>query len=199
MFFGTSPDTSHYSPLSRTDVNGSTSWIKPTFNGNLAAINSLFTQHHFPACLSCFRVTMTVYSLDYIAWTFNVLSQTFSRPASNNFYSAILIEPHSGSSLGLRPVILMFWPTSCVHANTLNAPGSEIDPERVHWGQTPFRVNDDPEISQLDAECDPELGQSDPIICQVCRKLTKFRVIFDPEWSLGPNGPFSGSRWSGCF
>ena len=24
------------------------------------------------------------------------------------------------------------------------------DPERVHWGQTPFRVNDDPEISQID-------------------------------------------------
>ena len=30
----------------------------------------------------------------------------------------------------------------------------------VHWGQTPFRVNDDREISQLDAEYDPELGQS---------------------------------------
>ena len=47
---------------------------------------------------------------------------------------------------------------------TLKTPGSEIDSERVHWGQTPFRVNDDPEISQLDTECDPELGQSDPII-----------------------------------
>ena len=22
--------------------------------------------------------------------------------------------------------------------------------KRVHWGQTPFRVNDDPEISQID-------------------------------------------------
>ena len=38
--------------------------------------------------------------------------------------------------------------------------------KRVHWDQTPFRVNDDPEISQLDAKYDPELGQSDPIICQ---------------------------------
>ena len=38
--------------------------------------------------------------------------------------------------------------------------------KRVRWGQTPFRVNDDPEISQLDAKYDPELGQSDPIICQ---------------------------------
>ena len=37
--------------------------------------------------------------------------------------------------------------------------------KRVHWGQTPFRVNDDPEISQLDTKYDPELGQSDPIIC----------------------------------
>ena len=43
---------------------------------------------------------------------------------------------------------------------TLKTPGSEIDPERVHWGQTPFRVNDDPEISQLYTECDPELHGS---------------------------------------
>ena len=34
----------------------------------------------------------------------------------------------------------------------------------VHWGQTHFRVNDDPEIGQLAAEYDPELGQSDLII-----------------------------------
>ena len=76
---------------------------------------------------------------------------------------------------------------------TLKIPGSEIDPERVHWGQTPFRVNDDPEISQLDAKCDPELDQSDPIICHVCRKLRNFRVIFGPEWSL------ANARWPGCF
>ena len=82
---------------------------------------------------------------------------------------------------------------------TLKTPGSEIDPERVHWGQTPFRVNDDPEISQLDAECDPELGQSDPIISQVCRKLTNFRVIFDPEWSLAPMDPFPGHADPGVF
>ena len=83
---------------------------------------------------------------------------------------------------------------------TLKTPGSEIDPEeRVHWGQTPIRVNDDPEISQLDAECDPELGQSDPIISQVCRKLTNFRVIFDPEWSLAPMDPFPGHADPGVF
>ena len=82
---------------------------------------------------------------------------------------------------------------------TLKTPGSEIDPEKVHWGQTPFRVNDDPEISQLDAECASEPGQSDPIICQVCRKLTKFRVIFDLEWSLAPMDPFPGHADPGVF
>ena len=82
---------------------------------------------------------------------------------------------------------------------TLKTPGSEIDPERVHWGQTPFRVNDDPEISELDMEYDPELGQSDLIICQVGRKLTNFRVIFDPKWSLTPMDPFPGHTDPGVF
>ena len=79
----------------------------------------------------------------------------------------------------------------CLRAYALKTPGSEIDPKKVYLGQTPFRVNDDPDISQLDAECDPEMGQSDPIICQVCRKLTNSRVMFDPEWSLAPLDPFS--------
>ena len=33
--------------------------------------------------------------------------------------------------------------------------------KRVHWGQTPFRVNDDREISQIDkqwGQFDPTLG-----------------------------------------
>ena len=38
----------------------------------------------------------------------------------------------------------------------------------------------------------PELGQSDPVICKVCRKLTDLRVIVDPEWSLAPMDPFPG-------
>ena len=59
-------------------------------------------------------------------------------------------------------------------------------PERDHWGHIQFRVNDDPEIGQLAAEYDPELSQSDPIICKVCRKLTKFCVTFDPECSMTP-------------
>ena len=33
--------------------------------------------------------------------------------------------------------------------------------KRVHWGQTPFRVNDYLEIRQLDTEYDPELGKFD--------------------------------------
>ena len=68
-------------------------------------------------------------------------------------------------------------------------PGSEIDPERVHWGQTPFRIKGDPEISQLGTECDPEVGQSDPICCQVCRNLTNSRSSLTmngvwPQWTL---------------
>ena len=79
---------------------------------------------------------------------------------------------------------------------TLRTPGSEIDPERVHWGQTPFRVNDDLENSKLDTECDPELGQSDPIICQVCRKLTNFGSSLT---RLAPVDPFPGQVDPGVF
>ena len=60
---------------------------------------------------------------------------------------------------------------------TLKHPGQR-DPEKGSiGGQTPFRVNNDPEISQLDPKYDPELGQSDPIICQF-------------DW-------FPGDRWPG--
>ena len=59
------------------------------------------------------------------------------------------------------------------------------DPERVHWGHTQFWVNDDSEFGQLAAAYDPELGQSDTIICQACRKLTKFWFTFDTELSRG--------------
>ena len=41
-----------------------------------------------------------------------------------------------------------------------------------------------------------ELGQSHPIILSV---LTDFRVIIDPEWSLAPIGPFSGSQLTRMF
>ena len=78
--------------------------------------------------------------------------------------------------------------------------------KRVRWGYTPFRVNDDPEISQLDAKYYQELGQSDPIICQLWVNLTPlfvnltdFRVTVDPEWSLAPTDSFPGHGWPGCF
>ena len=63
---------------------------------------------------------------------------------------------------------------------TLKTPGSNLTRKGIiAWGQTPFRVNGDPGISQ-----------SDPIICQFCGKLTDFRVILDPEWSLAPMDSF---------
>ena len=67
--------------------------------------------------------------------------------------------------------------------------------KRVHWGQTPFRVKDDPEISQLDAKYDPDLGQSDPIICQ----FDWFPGHRWPGMEFGPNGPFSGLRLTRVF
>ena len=62
-----------------------------------------------------------------------------------------------------------------------------------------FRVNDDPEISQLDAEYDPELGQSEPIIGQVCRKLTKYLGHHWPRMEYDPNGTFNFPGNFDCF
>ena len=85
------------------------------------------------------------------------------------------------------PRMLIIWPYLSDLSYVMHSKNTriELDQERVHWGQTPFRVNDGPEISQPGAEYDRELGQSDPIICEVCGKLTDFRVI-DPEWGLSP-------------
>ena len=52
---------------------------------------------------------------------------------------------------------------------------------------------------QLDAEYDPELGQSVPITGHVCGELTDFRVIVDPEWSLAPMDPFPCHADPGVF
>ena len=70
--------------------------------------------------------------------------------------------------------------------------GVELDPEIK--GSIGAKL---PIPRQIDSEYDPELGQFDPIICQVgqvCRKLTKFRgVTFVwtwPQWTLWPDaGP----------
>ena len=43
---------------------------------------------------------------------------------------------------------------------TLKTSGSNATREGS-WGQTTFRINDDPEISQPDTEYDPELRQCD--------------------------------------
>ena len=88
--------------------------------------------------------------------------------------------------------------TAYLHAKN-TGPGSAWPIKGSIWGQTPFRVNNDPEISQLDAEYDPELGQSDPIIGQVCRKLTKFRVTFDTEQSITQMDPFPGHTEPGVI
>ena len=79
---------------------------------------------------------------------------------------------------------LFYWDT-LIHSKT---PGSNLTmQERVNWGQTPFRIKSMNRKSvNLMAEYDPEMGQSDPFICQVCRKLTKFWVTFDPELSMTP-------------
>ena len=76
-----------------------------------------------------------------------------------------------------------------------------FNPERVHWGQTPFRVNDDPEISQPDAEYDPELGQYDPIICHSSlRKADRFPGHPWHGMAFGPNmDPFRVGFDSGVF
>ena len=55
-----------------------------------------------------------------------------------------------------------------------------------HWWP-PKSVN-----RQFAAEYDQELSHSDLIICQVCKKLTKFRVTFDPELGPSPIDPFQG-------
>ena len=71
---------------------------------------------------------------------------------------------------------------------TLKTPGSAVTRKRVHSGQTPFRVNDDPEISQID----PALGH-------ISRQVDWFPGHRWPGMEFGPNGPFSRSRWPGCF
>ena len=73
----------------------------------------------------------------------------------------------------------------------------QIDPEKVHWEQTLFPVNND-QGNQSTCRGILPLGQSDPVICQVCGKLIKIRVSgvpSDPELhEYDPNGPFSGSH-----
>ena len=64
------------------------------------------------------------------------------------------------------------------------------DPERVHWGQTPFRVKDDPEIGQLSADVTNNGVRLTQLWVIFRVRLTDIRVIVDPEWSLAPMDPF---------
>ena len=85
--------------------------------------------------------------------------------------------------------------------HSLKHPGQR-DRKRVHWGQTPFRVKDDPEIGQLCSRLDKIMGSDSTQLWVTFRvKLTDFRVIFvDPEWTLGPNGyPFPGQFLTRVF
>ena len=70
--------------------------------------------------------------------------------------------------------------------------GFKRDPGSVILSHTRYRVNNDPEIGQRAEKYDPELGQSDPVICHVCTKITKFWVTFDPELGPTPMDPFPG-------
>ena len=66
----------------------------------------------------------------------------------------------------------------------------KLDPERVHWGQIPFLVKDDPEIGQLSADLKNN-GVSLTLLWVIFRvRLTDFRVIVEPEWSFAPMDPF---------
>ena len=81
----------------------------------------------------------------------------------------------------------------------LKTPGSAWPGKRVHWGQTPFWVKDDPEIGQLSADLTNNGGRLTQLWVTFCVKLTDFWVIIDPEWSLAPMDPSRVNFWPGCF
>ena len=78
---------------------------------------------------------------------------------------------------------------------------------KLHSGSTMTRKSVN--LTQLDPNLiETELSQSDPIICQVCKKKKKKKKKkktypipghFWPGTEYDPNGPFSGSRWPWCF
>ena len=112
---------------------------------------------------------------------------TFSYPARPNkrqFSRTVVVR---------RAVMAVTGSLSCLHSENT---GVKTWPGKGPLGPNSIPGQRWPGISQLDAEYDPELAQSDPIVCQVCRKLTDFRVIVDPEWSLAhglaPMDPFPG-------
>ena len=86
---------------------------------------------------------------------------------------------------------------------TLKTPGRvKRDPEMVN-AVIQFWVKDDPEIGQLASELWSRSGWIwfFFFFFQICRKLTKFSLTFDPELDhiIYPDELFSGSSWPGCF
>ena len=71
--------------------------------------------------------------------------------------------------------------------------------KRVHWGQTPFRVKDDPEIGQLSADLTNNGGQTDPALGHIPRQVDWFPGHRWPGMEFGPNGPFPGQFLTRVF
>ena len=84
-------------------------------------------------------------------------------------------------------------------AFTLNNTRVSVTRKRVHWGQTPFRVNNDPEIGQLSADLTNNGVRLTQLWVIFHVKLTDFRIIVDPEWSLAPMDPFRVKFDPGVF
>ena len=75
----------------------------------------------------------------------------------------------------------------CLHSKNTRV---SMTRKRVHWGQTPFQVKDEPEIDQLSADLTNNGVRLTQLWVIFRVKLTDFWVIVDPEWSLAPMDPF---------
>ena len=71
--------------------------------------------------------------------------------------------------------------------------------ESVLTLKTPFRVKDDPEIGQFSADLTNNGVRLTQLWVTFRVKLTDFRVIVDPEWSLAPMGQFPGQFLTRVF
>ena len=69
----------------------------------------------------------------------------------------------------------------------------------VNWGHAQFRAKSDPEFGQLCAGLTNNEVKLTQIWVKFLVKLTDFRVIVDPEWSLAPMDPFRVKFEPGVF
>ena len=72
------------------------------------------------------------------AYTFTLFLKSLNVQHDTSLTSVALIDIYLIGHFVMGPIY------------TLKTPGSAVTRKMVHWGQTPFRVNDDPEISQID-------------------------------------------------